>query len=72
MDDLRIFPYSSTLETYAFDPIRLRMMAKHNSQNYTQFFEYNADGSLTRNKQETEQGIYTITETKSGLPIFNH
>ena len=72
LDDLRIFPYSSTLETYAFDPIRLRMMAKHNSQNYTQFFEYNADGSLTRNKQETEQGIYTITETKSGLPIFNH
>ncbi|MBV8255405.1 MAG: hypothetical protein JO154_22585 [Chitinophaga sp.] len=66
-DDLRIHPYNANMQSYAYDPITLRLMAQLDENNYATFYEYDDDGTLVRVKKETERGIMTIKETRSAL-----
>ena len=40
IDDLRIHPVQSLMETYSYEPVYLRLNAKLDPNNYAQFFEY--------------------------------
>lgn len=66
-DDLRIHPFNSNMKTMVYDPHSLRLMAEHDDRNYATIYEYDDEGTLVRVKKETEKGIYTLKETRSGL-----
>jgi hypothetical protein len=65
-DDLRIHPVDASMKTYVYDPASQRLMAELDENNYATFYEYDAEGKLVRTKRETEKGIVTISETRSG------
>lgn len=66
-DDVRIQPFNSSMKSMIYDPLSLRLMAELDDRNYATFYEYDRDGILVRIKKETEKGIYTIQESRSGL-----
>jgi hypothetical protein len=66
-DDLRIHPFNANMKSFVYHPSNLRLMAELDENNYATFYEYNDDGTLTRVKKETIQGIKTITETRSAI-----
>jgi len=66
-DDLRLHPYNANMRSYVYDEVSLRLMAELDENNYAAFYEYDEDGSLVRIKKETERGIMTIKESRSGL-----
>lgn len=66
-DDLRVHPYNANMRSYVYDEVSLRLMAELDENNYASFFEYDDDGSLVRVKKETERGIMTIKESRTGL-----
>lgn len=66
-DDLRLHPFNGNMKSFVYHPSTLRLMAEQDENNYSSFYEYDADGTLTRVKKETTQGIKTITETRSAL-----
>ncbi|MEZ4987454.1 MAG: hypothetical protein R2795_20815 [Saprospiraceae bacterium] len=67
IDDLRIQPFNSGMETYVYDPINYRLLATLSNQNYATFFNYDEEGNLIQTKVETEQGIKTITQNRSNI-----
>lgn len=67
VDDLRVQPYNSSMKSFAYDDVSLRLMAELDENNYASFYEYDNDGTLIRVKKETERGIKTIKETRSAL-----
>lgn len=71
IDDIRIMPYDAQLKTYAYDANSLRLMAELDENNFATFFEYDDEGVLVRLKKETEKGIMTIRETRSGYRKSN-
>jgi hypothetical protein len=66
-DDIRIHPYNAQMKSYVYNAINLRIMATLDENNYATFYEYDDDGTMIRLKKETERGIQTIKETRSGL-----
>lgn len=68
VDDVRVQPYNSSVRSFAYDAVSLRLMAELDENNYASFYEYDNDGTLIRVKKETERGIQTIKETRSALP----
>jgi hypothetical protein len=66
IDDIRIFPVDGQIKTYGYDERTLRLMAEMDENNYATFYEYDDEGSLTRVKKETERGIITIKESRTG------
>ncbi len=66
-DDLRIHPYNANMKSFVYSPADLRLMAELDENNYATFYEYDDDGTLIRLKQETENGIKMIRETRSAL-----
>jgi hypothetical protein len=64
-DDIRIQPYNANVKSYVYDPVNLRLVAELDANNYAKFYEYDAEGTLIRNKVETKEGIKTVTETRS-------
>lgn len=67
-DDLRVHPKNSSMKSFAYDDETQRLMAELDENNYATFYEYDKEGSLIRIKKETEQGVYTIQESRSGNP----
>ena len=65
-DDLRIHPFNATMGTVVYDPYSLRKMADLDANNFATFYEYDKSGALIRTKQETERGIFTISELRNG------
>jgi hypothetical protein len=70
-DDIRIFPYNGNLKSFVYDPVTQRLMAELDENNYATFYEYDKEGGLVRVKKETERGVYTIQETRSGTSNLN-
>ncbi len=68
-DDFRIQPYESSMKSYVYDPVTLKLMAELDENNYASFYEYDAEGGLIRVKKETEKGVYTIQESRSHTAI---
>ncbi len=66
-DDLRIHPFKASMTTYVMDDRLLLPMAQLNSYNYATFVMYDENLNAVRVRQETEDGIYTVSETKGGL-----
>lgn len=71
-DDIRIFPFNGNLKSFVYDPITQRLMAELDENNFATFYEYDKEGGLVRVKKETERGIYTIQETRSGNSKINN
>lgn len=67
VDDIRIQPFNSAMKTYVYDPLNLRLMAELDDNNFATFYEYDEEGKLIRIKKETERGIVTIQESRSGI-----
>lgn len=65
-DDLRILPFAGSMKSFVYHPETQRIMAELDENNYATFYEYDKEGGLIRVKKETERGIYTIQETRSG------
>ncbi len=65
-DDIRMHPYDGNMKTFVYDPITQRLVSELDENNYATFYEYDQEGGLIRVKKETETGIFTIQETRSG------
>lgn len=65
-DDMRFFPYNGNLKSFVYDEDSQRLMAELDENNYSTFYEYDLEGGLVRVKKETEKGVFTIQETRSG------
>ncbi|HRP55599.1 PA14 domain-containing protein [Agriterribacter sp.] len=65
-DDWRFLPYNGIMKSFVYDAVSLRLMGELDENNYATFYEYDDDGSLVRVKKETERGIKTIKETRTG------
>lgn len=63
-DDVRCFPAKASLKCMVYDPQTLRLDAELDERHYATFYEYDAEGKLSRVKKETERGIMTIQETR--------
>ncbi len=70
-DDVRIFPYNGNMKSFVYDEDTQRLMAELDENNYATFYEYDNEGGLVRVKKETEKGVYTIQETRSGNSKLN-
>jgi hypothetical protein len=66
-DDIRIQPFNANMKSFVYSSSSLRLMSELDENNYASFYEYDDDGTLTRVKKETQRGIKTITETRSGM-----
>lgn len=65
-DDVRVFPKDGNMKSFVYDQITQKLMAELDENNYATFYEYDNEGGLIRVKKETEKGIFTIQETRSG------
>ncbi len=70
-DDVRMHPHDSNMKTFVYDPVTQRLQAELDENNYATFYEYDTEGGLVRVKKETERGVYTIQETRSGNSKLN-
>lgn len=66
-DDVRIHPFASNMKTFVYHPVHLRVMAILDENNFATFYEYDNEGKLIRIKKETEKGIFTVKESRSGM-----
>lgn len=66
-DDMRVHPYNANVKSYVYDPVTLRLLAELDANNYASFYEYDEEGTLIRTKVETQEGVKTVTETRSSL-----
>lgn len=67
VDDIRIQPFHSGMETYVYDPENYRLKATLNNQNFATFYVYDEEGSLVSTKVETEEGIKTISTNRNNI-----
>lgn len=65
-DDIRFYPFNGNMKSFVYDPTTQRLMAELDENNYATLYEYDREGGLIRVKKETERGVYTIQETRSG------
>lgn len=65
-DDVRVLPSKGNMKSFVYDQKTQRLMAELDENNYSTFYEYDLEGGLIRVKKETERGVFTIQETRSG------
>ena len=71
VDDIRIFPFDAQIKSFVYDASSLRLMAELDENNFASFYEYDDEGILIRLKKETEKGIMTIRESRTGIKKTN-
>jgi hypothetical protein len=64
-DDIRLHPFDANMKTYVYHPLNLRFIDELDENNYATIYEYDEDGTLTRVKKETINGIMTIKESRN-------
>jgi hypothetical protein len=69
LDDVRVHPYNANMKSFVYDSENYRLVSELDENNYATFYEYDNEGGLIRVKKETERGIMTIQETRSGSVI---
>jgi hypothetical protein len=67
VDDVRLSPKVGGMKTFVYDPDTYWLKASLNVDNYATFYHYNDQGALTLMKQETEKGIFTVSENRARL-----
>lgn len=70
-DDIRVVPFNGNMKSFVYDPETQRLVAELDENNYATIYEYDKEGGLVRVKKETEAGISTIQETRSGNSKLN-
>lgn len=65
-DDVRIHPSEGNMKSFVYDQQSHKLMAELDDNNYATFYEYDKEGGLVRVKKETEKGVFTIQESRSG------
>lgn len=70
-DDIRVYPFNGNLKSFVYDAQNQRLVAELDENNYATFYDYDKEGGLIRVKKETEKGVYTIQETRSGNSKLN-
>ncbi|UZO80676.1 hypothetical protein NBT05_17255 [Aquimarina sp. ERC-38] len=65
-DDIRMHPYDGSMKTFVYHPETQRLESELDENNYATYYEYDHEGGLIRVKKETERGVFTIQETRSG------
>ncbi|WP_294680214.1 hypothetical protein [uncultured Fluviicola sp.] len=68
-DDIRVIPYESSMVSYVYDPVTMRLIAELDERNYAKIYEYDDEGRLVRVKKETERGVMTIQENKENTSV---
>lgn len=68
IDDIRIQPFNSSLQTYVYDPQNYKLRATLDGNNFASLYYYDEQGNLQLTKKETERGIQTIQEAISHQP----
>lgn len=68
IDDVRIFPADANMKSFVYNPINEKLMATLDENNFATFYEYDAEGNLTRVKKETAKGIITVSESRNSNP----
>ena len=71
VDDVRIHPFHSSVQSYVYDPDQYRLMAILDGNNYATLYEYDEEGKLQRVKRETDRGILTVQESLNQLKKTN-
>lgn len=64
-DDIRVQPFNSSMKSFVYDPVSLRLWAELDERNFATIYEYDEDGALMRVKKETERGIMTVQESRN-------
>ncbi len=64
VDDVRFSAKTGGIITYVYGANDLWLRAELNAENYATFYYYDEEGNLTLKKQETEKGIFTVTESR--------
>jgi hypothetical protein len=64
-DDIRVFPETGNIQTYAYNKDNYKVNAVLDNNNYATFYYYDEQGNLFLIKKETEKGIKTIQESFS-------
>jgi hypothetical protein len=67
-DDLRIQPFDAEMEGFVHDSSDLRLRATLDAENHATFYDYDSEGSLSRVKVETAEGVMTVKEVSRGTP----
>ena len=70
-DDIRVYPFNGNLKSFVYNPRNQRLTSELDENNYATFYEYDKEGGLIRIKKETENGVFTIQETRSGNSKLN-
>jgi len=70
-DDIRVYPFNGNLKSFVYDARNQRLLAELDENNYATYYDYDKEGGLVRIKKETENGVYTIQETRSGNSKLN-
>jgi hypothetical protein len=65
LDDIRIHPFNSALQTYVYDTQNYKLRATLDGNNFSSLYFYDEQGNLYLTKKETERGIQTIQEALS-------
>lgn len=66
-DDIRVYPFDGNMKSYVYDPETKRLTAEMDQNNYATIYEYDEEGEMIRVKKETERGVMTIRESRSGI-----
>ena len=57
------------MKNFVYDDVSLKLMSEIDMNGFANFYEYSlATGELERIKKETERGIMTIQESRTGQP----
>lgn len=67
VDDFRVSPKTGGMTTYVYDKDKFWLRASLNVDNYATLYFYDEEGNLTIKKQETEKGIFTVTESRGHI-----
>lgn len=68
IDDIRIHPFNSSMQTYVYDTKNYKLRATLDGNNFSSLYFYDEQGNLYLTKKETERGIQTIQEALSHQP----
>lgn len=67
IDDIRFGPKVGGMQTYVFDPETYRLESSLSVDNYSTLYGYDEEGNLTLSRQETEEGIFTVSESRGNV-----
>jgi hypothetical protein len=67
IDDVRLSPKTGGMKTFVYDPVTFLLKASLNVDNYATFYHYDEQGALTLTKQETEKGIFSVSENRGRI-----